>query len=204
MVEDVLIAYNDSIAEASRRFFQDCADRVRQKTCEKGLNHQMIDATELTVEHIEKRLSRCSAHFIFSAFSHGSKTSLYNDVEDEYIAVALGNNHLFTGNIVYTFACECGCDLKDDLEAKGVASFWGYKRKITMSFCHEFVDCAVAGIELLLEKKTLKEAKKGMTDKYDECIAELSVSDPLRASFLLDNKESLVVTGRDDLTIDNL
>ena len=93
MVEDVLIAYNDSSAE-TRRFFQDCADRVRQKTCEKGLNHQMIDATELTVGHIEKRLSRCSAHFIFSAFSHGSKTSLYNDVEDEYIAVALGNNHL--------------------------------------------------------------------------------------------------------------
>lgn len=204
MVEDVLIAYNDSSAETSRRFFQDCADRVRQKTCEKGLNHQMIDATELTVGHIEKRLSRCSAHFIFSAFSHGSKTSLYNDVEDEYIAVALGNNHLFTGNIVYTFACECGCDLKDDLEAKGVASFWGYKRKVTMSFCREFVDCAVADIEFLLEKKTLKEAKKGMADKYDECIAELSVSDPLRASFLLDNKESLVVTGRDELTIDNL
>ena len=158
----------------------------------------------MTVGHIEKRLSRCSAHFIFSAFSHGSKTSLYNDVEDEYIAVALGNNHLFTGNIVYTFACECGCDLKDDLEAKGVASFWGYKRKVTMSFCREFVDCAVAGIEFLLEKKTLKEAKKGMADKYDECIAELSVSDPLRASFLLDNKESLVVTGRDELTIDNL
>lgn len=43
-----------------------------------------------------------------------------------------------------------------------------------------------------------------MADKYDECIAELSVSDPLRASFLLDNKESLVVTGRDELTIDNL
>ena len=103
MVEDVLIAYNDSSAETSRRFFQDCADRVRQKTCEKGLNHQMIDATELTVGHIEKRLSRCSAHFIFSAFSHGSKTSLYNDVEDEYIAVALGNNHLFTGNIGFYF-----------------------------------------------------------------------------------------------------
>ena len=94
--------------------------------------------------------------------------------------------------------------MKDDLEAKGVASFWGYKRKVTMSFCREFVDCAVAGIEFLLEKKTLKEAKKGMADKYDECIAELSVSDPLRASFLLDNKESLVVTGRDELTIDNL
>ena len=45
MVEDVLIAYNDSSAETSRRFFQDCADRVRQKTCEKGLNHQMIDRT---------------------------------------------------------------------------------------------------------------------------------------------------------------
>lgn len=57
---------------------------------------------------------------------------------------------------------------------------------------------------ILQEKKTLKEAKKGMADKYDECIAELSVSDPLRASFLLDNKESLVVTGRDELTIDNL
>ena len=48
MVEDVLIAYNDSSAETSRRFFQDCADRVRQKTCEKGLNHQMIDAQKLS------------------------------------------------------------------------------------------------------------------------------------------------------------
>ena len=71
MVEDVLIAYNDSSAETSRRFFQDCADRVRQKTCEKGLNHQMIDATELTVGHIEKRLSRCSAHLcVFTRFEN--------------------------------------------------------------------------------------------------------------------------------------
>ena len=77
MVEDVLIAYNDSSAETSRRFFQDCADRVRQKTCEKGLNHQMIDATELTVGHIEKRLSRCSAHFIFSLRFHTVRKHLY-------------------------------------------------------------------------------------------------------------------------------
>lgn len=35
MVEDVLIAYNDSSAETSRRFFQDCADRVRQRLAKK-------------------------------------------------------------------------------------------------------------------------------------------------------------------------
>lgn len=204
MVRDVLIAYNDSDTESSRRFFQDCADKIRQKSFDMGLAHHMMDAPELTVENVEYRIKECPEHFIFSAFSHGSKTCLYNDRQEYYISVERGNNYIFTGNIVYTFACDCGCDLKDDLESKKVASFWGYKGKVTMAFCDEFVECATKGIELLLEKKTLNEAKKGMLDKYDDCISKLRLSDPIKAAYLLDNKERLVVTGKDNLTIDNL
>lgn len=204
MVRDVLIAYNDSDIESSRRFFQDCADKIRQKSFNIGLVHHMMDSAELTAECIERHIRECSEHFIFSAFSHGSKTSLYNDRQDDYISVARGNNYIFSGNIVYTFACECGYDLKDDLESKGVASFWGYKGKVVMIFDDEFVECATKGIELLLEKKTLKEAKTGMLDKYDECISRLQFRAPIKAAYLLDNKKNLVVTGRDDLTIDDL
>ena len=111
-------------------------------------------------------------------------------------------HYIFSGNIVYTFACECGCDLKEDLERKGVASFWGYTKKVKIRpYDDRFITCATEGLVALLEGNTLEESKNRMIDKYDKAINSLYQESFLQAAFLLENKESFVVYGNDGLNI---
>lgn len=204
MIEDIVIAYNDSQEEESKHFFETCADVVRQKAVDKGLNYHNIDSTKLKNSEIETKVNSLKSTFILSAFSHGSKTALHNHELEEYISTQT-NNYIFHGNIVYTFACECGCDLKEDLERKGVASFWGYTQKVNIRpYDDSFISCATEGLVSLLDGNTLEESKNKMISKYDESINSLYKESFLQAAFLLENKESLVVYGDKDLDISNM
>lgn len=201
MIEDILIAYNDSQEEESKHFFETCADVVRQKAVDIGLNYHNIDSVKLNNSEIETKVNTLNSTFILSAFSHGSKSALYNHELEEYISTQT-NNYIFSGNIVYTFACECGCDLKEDLERKGVASFWGYTKKVKIRpYDDNFIICATEGLIALLDGNTLEESKNRMIDKYDEAISSLYQDSFLQAAFLLENKESLVIYGNEDLNI---
>ena len=201
MIEDIIITYNDSPNEESKHFFETCADIIRQKAVDAGINYHNIDNSKLNNPEIENKINTFNSTFILSAFSHGSKTALHNHELEEYISTQT-NNYIFSGNIVYTFACECGCDLKEDLERKGVASFWGYTKKVKIRpYDDRFITCATEGLVALLEGNTLEESKNRMIDKYDKAINSLYQESFLQAAFLLENKESFVVYGNDGLNI---
>ena len=204
MIEDIIIAYNDSKEEESRHFFESCADIIRGKAVASGLKYHNINSNNLKNSEIETKISSLNSGFIFSAFSHGSKTALHNHESDEYISTQT-NNYIFSGNIIYTFACECGCDLKEDLEQKGVASFWGYTKKINICpYVDEFIICATEGLVNFIDGNTLEFSYNRMIEQYNESINSLYKESFLQAAFLLENKESLIVSGDKNMTISNI
>jgi|GEM_PF-446813 hypothetical protein len=202
MISDIIIAYNDDLNEESKHFFESCADSVRQKAVESSLKYHNLDSTKLFHSEVERAISEINSNFIFSAFSHGAKSALFNHQSEEYVSVTT-NNFIFGGSIVYTFACECGCDLRNHFVDLGVASFWGYKENVSICpHVEEFVTCATEGLAALLEGKTIQESLNQMKAMYDNSILSLkNSSHVLEAAFLLDNKEALTVYGADELNI---
>ena len=67
MVDNIIIAVDDSPEEAYRLFFETCADSIREKAVEVGVEHHRIGSTNLNAEYINETIQRINNTFAFSA-----------------------------------------------------------------------------------------------------------------------------------------
>lgn len=142
--------------------------------------------------------------YLFTSYSHGSKTELLQGGDVPFISENVENDCL-KNSFSYCFACEAGAVLGDTLCKQEVLSFIGYNDvvKIQKYFGAEssFVDCAVSGIQKFIEGCTTEETLKCMKDKYTECIDEFYGKDMIVSTFFMDNRDALVLHGNKNLTI---
>lgn len=199
MINDVIISYNNDYTEENRWFFETCADESRQFAVNNNLTHKIIVPPQLSAEEVKRNIESCENGFVFLAYMHGHTKGIVNESGDDIVSDTV-NPELFGGNVFYTFSCQCGNELKDELLRRNTALFWGYKNDTTISPLDEFVECAVEGIKQFLAGKTVEDAKKAMEDKYIENSYKIG---GVMGALLLENKDNMVVIGDMSATIND-
>ncbi len=199
----MLIAYNDAPTEELSGFFEFCAEEI-DNTCQ--INN--IITTLLTPPQLRyaSLASILENHTVCVIAAHGDERSIANEINEDIVSIGT-DNRIFRRKLLYAISCSCAKELKNNLEENGLASFWGYSKKFNVwSGYVQYAQCAISGILSLIEGKTIKEAREIMLSEYDSAIAELASteSNPFVAANLLDNKESLVITGDENLTLKDL
>lgn len=126
MIDDIIISYNNDCTEENKWFFQSCADETKQIAIDSNISFKTITPPELTAEEVERHVTSCHGGFIFSAYMHGHKRGIVNERNENVVSDEI-NSDLFGGNVFYTFSCQCGNRLQEELSNKKLALFWGTK-----------------------------------------------------------------------------
>lgn len=200
MINDVIISYNDDSTEENRWFFESCADESKQSASEHNVAYKTVTPPYLTASEIKRHIESCADGFIFMAYMHGHKKGIVNERNEDVVSDAV-NSEMFGGNVFYTFSCQCGNKLQEELINRNTALFWGYKSDTHILARDEFVECAVEGIKQFLAGKTVGEAKKAMDDKYIENHYKIG---GILGALLLENKDNMIVIGNTSLTINDI
>ena len=126
MIDDIIISYNNDCTEENKWFFESCADETKQIAVDSKISFQTIVPPNLTAEEIKKHITLRQGGFVFSAYMHGHKKGIVNERNEDIVSNDI-NSDLFSGNIFYTFSCQCGNQLQEELSNRHIALFWGYK-----------------------------------------------------------------------------
>ncbi len=197
MIDDIIISYNNDYNEENKWFFESCADETKQIALDSKISFKTITPPDLSAEEIKRHIGSCRSGFIFSAYMHGHKKGIVNERNENVVSNDV-NSDLFGGNVFYTFSCQCGNQLQEELSNRNIALFWGYKSDTNILFREECVECAVEGLKQFLSGKTVEESKLAMENKYKENHYKIG---GLYGALLLENKDNMVVVGNSNLTM---
>ncbi len=145
-----------------------------------------------------------SEKFVFAAFTHGDKSNLLQSGTNSFVSVSQ-NLEIFNDSFFYTFACETGKILGQELIKHGCICFIGYDKKthIWNTFQRPFIDTAVYGLKLFFEGEYTKTIFLKMKERYNEEIDKMYQKDYVIASILMDNRDALVLYGK-NINIDEM
>lgn len=197
MIDDIIISYNNDYTEENKWFFEACADETRQIAANLNIPFKTLTPPDLTADEIRKHVVSCRGGFIFSAYMHGHKKGIVNERNEDIVSNDV-NADLFEGNVFYTFSCQCGRQLQEELSIRNIVLFWGYKSDTHILCCEESVECAIEELKQFLSGKTVEEAKVAMEGKYKENHYKVG---GLLGALLLENKDNMIVVGNPKLTI---
>lgn len=198
-----LIAYNNDESDKAGGYFSFCGEEMKIAMLEHSFESIVLTPPYLTNMQLLQSLPEC--HICFIA-NHGDARSIAGNNGD-MVSVDT-NNTLFSGKLLYAVSCTCAKELKDSLVADGLRSFWGYDNKLSIWYGYpQYARSCMAGIKSLMDGKNIKEARDEMIAQYNHDIEELEEqypNDTYLAAALLDNREALVVFGKDDLKLSDL
>jgi len=171
------------------------------------------NANFLTVDYINSRICNHAYitiklenidfdNFIFVAYSHGEKSGkslLCNG--SAYLDAS--NVHLFKNSLVYSMACATGKRLGHDLINQGCLAFIGFNDVVEV--VQEYSDIIRrcenwALIMFLLKDIALVAAFDDMKREFTRQIDILEESDFGSSSWLIGNRDALVLLGNENLT----
>lgn len=163
----------------------------------------LIESSDCNESQIESRMTAINKeNFLFIAYCHGKEDGL--TVNGCTYLESKKNTHLFVNSFFYAIACLTGKNLSYDLIDNGCHSFIGYREPFifpTENF-YLAVECGNYALKQFIKGHNVGDSFAAMKSYYNEKIDELVASDEIiRACFMTRNAESLVLLGRDDLTI---
>ena len=200
-MEKVLIAYNDDVSENSRQFFYDCATDIRNYCLTKGLDVDLLTPPNLTESQFMEVALNSKICYVAV---HGQADSVVNEDDVEFVSTKTTNYNL-NGKCFFAVSCNCAQELKDELIRIGLKLFVGYRDKYTeFPGYDEFMQSANHGLKVFIDGKNVAQMKNDIYAEYDRLFNEKKKKSAMAADALLDNKESLVIDGDDNLTIENL
>lgn len=173
------------------------------------LSNQAIDLPNIREVYDIDSDSMCThtsdvnlSNFIFFGFVHGSQECMYINGNTAFINTTI-NHYLLSNAFIYTFSCHNGNLLADTLINNNAHTFWGYKDEawVCLDYIEDFKKCALSGYFHFLKGKNIAESEEAMRNDTNEIIDELYLKNMLAASYLLDNRNAMVVKGKKDLTI---
>jgi len=145
--------------------------------------------------------------FLFVSYTHGSENELLKNGNNPFLSID-NNLDSLKNSLAYCYACKAGKILGEELCLKGTLCFIGYKENVSVQkfFGAEnaFIDCAVYLIKALIEGNTTGQTLDLMKEKYTEYIDDFYLRDMLTATLFMDNRDSLILHGDSELSIDNL
>jgi len=156
-------------------------------------------------EDVESILSAYNnSKFLFVSFLHGSKNGDAMLIANEKI-VSHDNAYFFTNAFYYTFSCYCGKNLAARLLENGACVFWGYidEAYSMPDYEEDFAELAILGLKHFYNGKTIDNAYNAVKEEYTNKIYELYKTDYFSAATLLHNRDSMVVLGDKNLTVND-
>ena len=187
-------------------FFRLCAEKVREhasslEQCECKIFPSNKLRTNIMLHYCIDTFD--SQSFVCGAFMHGNETSLFcgeQDILTEEDALK------FKNSIVYFCACRTGRKLlKTLVETGGALAAIGYKDAFHVQKVFNmqpvFSDCATSLFKYFFQHDTLEASIRKMKEKYTDAIDSVYCKDPIVASFLLANRDSIVSYGTIDCNI---
>lgn len=181
-------------------FFRACADKTKEIICSYNREISIVEISGKSLNEIVLKLKIKqirNKEFLFLAFSHGtSKELLCNG--NAYLSVK-SDKVLLRHYVSYHFSCYTGFELGSVLIDSGTKAFLGYNNSISaqnfVKLQPAFVKCAVSGIKPLLAGNSIKAVYYHILNEYDNSIDEVYLKDFFSASFLLENRDALIVRG---------
>ncbi len=161
-----------------------------------------LDCTELNVNsHIA---TYNGDRFIFAGLSHGNEDALCTS-NDNYASLA--NSSSFHNSFFYTCACLTADVLGGDLINKGCLVYIGYDSVVYVPESHfeVFIKCENFALGTFVTSgKHIGACFREMNELYNAEIDKLVIgNDIIAASLLNESKDSLVILGDQNLTIND-
>ncbi len=173
-----------------------CKDRLSDYLSnEQKFSIHNLDSTKTNHIYISNILKDNLSNSIFIAYSHGSETSLLCDSKaylDEF------NSNLFENSIVYAMTCLAGAKLGKELINQGCKVFVGFDKEVIVmeKYKHISERCENWAIALfLLENYTIEEAFNSMKKEFTKQCDSLYKTDYFNSSWLIGNRDALVLYG---------
>ena len=192
-----LLITKDDKDEKLGSFFSMCA-AFAVSAFNESANITLLSSHELKNDIVFSMKIKTYDSFSFFAFTHGNAEGLIVD-EKNYIDCKMDISDFSVANIVYNFSCLSGINFGKELVSVGAECFIGHNKTIYIQtlpkFLYYFFDPFKVFISNLAEAKEVDACLKSTKEKYTEEIDNLYVTDMLTASFLLDNRDSLVCYG---------
>ncbi len=190
-------------------FFEKCKVETERLLASSDLEFNNIEISGNAAFEIAVPMNANSINsnpFLFLSYTHGSEDELLKNGNNPFISIDHNIDSL-KNSFAYCYACKAGKNLGRELCANGSLCFIGYKENVTVQkyFGAEdaFIECAVCGIEALVEGNTTGQTLIMMKDKYTECIDDFYSKDMLTATLFMENRDALVLHGNTELTIDD-
>lgn len=190
-------------------FFRLCAEKVKEhasslEQCECKIFPSNKLRTNIMLHYCIDTFD--SQSFVCGAFMHGNETSLFCGEQD---IVTEEDALKFKNSIVYFCACHTGRKLlKTLVETGGALAAIGYKDAFHVQKFFNmqpvFSDCATVLFKYFFQNRRLSEAVKMMKEDYTNAIDNIYKKDPLAASFLLVNRDSIAFYGTGNLDLNNV
>ena len=194
----ILVACNNDMNVDLHNFMQYCADVAKQYCRDHNHDFTSVVPPFLTETNV---LTTMQNHHICFIAAHGDADGVYNEKDLDVITTRTTNYSLANKGL-YTVACSCAQNLYNELSRIGLKLFVGYNAPFIVGDNEEvFCECALEGLKHILQGKTLDIAYQEMLNKYDEAISHQSFKDKI---FLLRNKERLVFSGEDTVSLSDL
>jgi hypothetical protein len=203
MINTVLLYDNQDTTLGS--FFALCATKFMQlhtNAYNKSVSseHKTNNGDENSVETALSTYN--SSKFLFVSFLHGNEDAMFIDNQQ---VVSTGKAYFFSNAFCYTFSCHCGKNLGKILIDNNASIFWGYidKAYSIADYEDEFADLAVSGLKHFIDRKTVESAYNTVIEEHTNKIDKLYHTDFFVAATLLHNRDSLVVYGDKNLTVND-
>ena len=197
------IAYDDNDFALGEYFKESHADIIAVVGVNALVTNVSIDGLNCTEQNINVTLAGLNGvRFIFVALSHGN----YNEFVSNEMFINATNAHHFANSFFYSTACSTGKNLGNVLIANGCYSFIGYEEEveIILDFASVFYSCENFGIKSFLGNyETVETSFNKMIEFYNSEIDRLvagNMNELITASYLVTNKNSLVILGNKTLT----
>ena len=183
---------NDSVLGS---FFQSCKENLDSFFAQIDIQPTFLNSNtlnDLAIEIVTKDISS----FVFGAYSHGDNDCLLKKTSIPYISLTNSSN--FKNSFFYTFSCSTGKELGLNLIKNGCHCYIGYNDIVAIwsTYQKPFIECANYGIIQFFYGEESHTIINQMKEKYNDEIDNMYKQDFLIASILRDNRDGLIILGK--------
>lgn len=205
MIESILAFDNEDILSGD--YLSNCANSINSILNSRfngQINIRKVFNSDLTEDQVLSQTQEVyDLPYLFFSFSHGSEEALFGHNNQPFVSVDNAIN--LRNSFSYCYACLSGKQLGKTLIDQGCLCFIGHTDKVIVfvDYSDYFMRAATRWILTFCNGGTLSEVISAAYQSYTNEIIDLYTINPLAASKLLSNRDSLTLIGDRELTIDS-
>lgn len=205
IIADVLTSCNIAgLFEMLKATTMSLLDEYKKSHADLCLYNNEISSDGVTKMNLSEYLSTVNEDkFLCYWYGHGKDDALL--IDNEELVTTTDNYYLFSNALIYTFSCLNGKKLADVLIENKAVTFVGYTAPANCPYGLDETTCDIVTsfINSFLAGKTVNDSLTDLKEAYGRAINDNSIEPFVRACFL-ENRDSLVVKGNGDITINDM